>query len=99
VQKTEIQIDAATGAYFETASGSGGPGVGIHELGPAGTGQRKKLKKAEISLNDCLACSYVLSPATGCLVCSLVWKDLERRPGRMATPFLAWRRAVLPING
>lgn len=55
-QKTQIHIDQATGVYFEldstAAAATTGTTAGVEP-------QRKKLKKAEISLNDCLACSYV----------------------------------------
>ncbi len=54
--QTEIQIDADNN-YYEVSTHStalAGPSSGV-EVG------RQALKKAEISLNDCLACRCVLA--------------------------------------
>ncbi len=42
-------------------------GAGYHEAGANG-GKGKKLKKAEITLNDCLACSGCITSAESVLV-------------------------------
>ncbi|KAK4050679.1 Cytosolic Fe-S cluster assembly factor nar1 [Microbotryomycetes sp. JL201] len=53
---TEIVIDEATSSYYER-----------HQGGPV-DGKGKKLKKAEITLNDCLACSGCITSAESVLV-------------------------------
>ncbi|KAK4055016.1 Cytosolic Fe-S cluster assembly factor nar1 [Microbotryomycetes sp. JL221] len=54
---TEIVIDQATSSYYEVGSDN-------QRLGDKG----KKLKKAEITLNDCLACSGCITSAESVLV-------------------------------
>ncbi|KAK9898953.1 iron hydrogenase [Cystobasidium minutum MCA 4210] len=53
---TEIRIDHFSNSYYEI--GSAGPS----------TSESKKLKKAEITLNDCLACSGCVTSAESVLV-------------------------------
>ncbi|CDZ98585.1 iron hydrogenase [Phaffia rhodozyma] len=56
--KTQIHIDESTGAYYELALPNNLPStVSSTSTVPAPSTEKKKLKKAEISLNDCLACS------------------------------------------
>lgn len=47
MKKTEIRIDSS-GTYYEVGSGE-----------REGEGSSTKLAKAQINLNDCLACRYV----------------------------------------
>ncbi|SDA03034.1 BZ3500_MvSof-1268-A1-R1_Chr11-1g03270 [Microbotryum saponariae] len=61
--KMEIMIDASTLAYYEKASN--------------GT-KVKKLKKAEITLNDCLACSGCITSAESVLVQMQSHQEVER---------------------
>lgn len=62
-QKTAIHIDSSTGSYYEMALPSTLPSTlakrpgDVASFAGAGPEEKKKLKKAEISLNDCLACS------------------------------------------
>jgi iron only hydrogenase large subunit-like protein len=73
--QTEIRIDS-TGAYYEHASTSVMP---------------KKLQKAQISLNDCLACSGCITSAESVLVSMQsheeVYKHLDDHPD--AVPILS----------
>ncbi|KAM0755175.1 iron hydrogenase [Meredithblackwellia eburnea MCA 4105] len=75
--KTEIIIDAEQG-YFEVGSGDGSE-------------KKKKLKKAEITLNDCLACSGCITSAESVLVSMQsheeVYRVLEEQ--RNLTPILS----------
>ena len=61
IRQTEIQIDL-TGSYYEiTADPS-------TQLPPSGIGVGRKLEQAQISLNDCLACSGCITSAESVLI-------------------------------
>ncbi|KAI0645503.1 iron hydrogenase [Trametes meyenii] len=57
---TQIQVDSS-GSYYEVAT-NGVP------AGKAGEGSKQKLTTAEISLNDCLACSGCITSAESVLI-------------------------------
>jgi len=72
--QTEIRIDHGTNSYYEVSAQAS------TSNGDAG----KKLKKAEITLNDCLACSGCVTSAESVLVAMQsheeVYKVLEEQP-------------------
>ncbi|KAI0633266.1 iron hydrogenase [Trametes polyzona] len=57
---TQIQVDS-TGSYYEVSAN--GPNAG-----QSGQGTKQKLTTAEISLNDCLACSGCITSAESVLI-------------------------------
>ncbi|SCV73365.1 BQ2448_7291 [Microbotryum intermedium] len=59
----EIMIDASTSSYYEKATSGA---------------KAKKLKKAEITLNDCLACSGCITSAESVLVQMQSHQEVER---------------------
>lgn len=75
--QTEIQIDHSSGAYYE---------INATPSTSTGSAQKtsEKLKKAEITLNDCLACSGCVTSAESVLVAlqsqDEVYKVLAERP-------------------
>ncbi|KAI0371032.1 iron hydrogenase [Pilatotrama ljubarskyi] len=58
---TQIQVDS-TGAYYEVSA------KGPSSAGQSGEGSKQKLTTAEISLNDCLACSGCITSAESVLI-------------------------------
>lgn len=56
---TEIKIDS-TGSYYEVSSSN--------QDTPTSTGAERKLQQAQISLNDCLACSGCITSAESVLI-------------------------------
>ncbi|KAJ7497310.1 iron hydrogenase [Mycena latifolia] len=58
---TEIQIDSG-GSYYEVPTG------GSSSIQPTLSGSGKKLEQAQISLNDCLACSGCITSAESVLI-------------------------------
>ena len=71
--QTQIQIDHSSGSYYE-----------IDSTGTTSKAESQKLKKAEISLNDCLACSGCVTSAESVLVAMQsheeVYKVLREQP-------------------
>lgn len=75
--QTEIQIDHSSGAYYEIDAIPSTSSLGLSK-------SSEKLKKAEITLNDCLACSGCVTSAESVLVAlqsqDEVYKVLAERP-------------------
>ncbi|KAG8872814.1 Cytosolic Fe-S cluster assembly factor nar1 [Tulasnella sp. 331] len=67
VASTEIQIDSS-GAYHEVSGSTSGSNSTNPTAAGSALSTTKKLQKAEISLNDCLACSGCITSAETVLI-------------------------------